>query len=401
MKIGVWFDLRNPPAWRQDPARLYAFTLELCEEAELLGADSLWFSEHHCFEDGYLPQPLTFAAAAAARTTRVRLGTGILVAPLRKTAQLAEEAAVVDLISGGRLELGLGAGYRMPEFELFGTDFTTRYRTLDGQVSELRRLWGDGGLTPAPTQQRLPVWLGYQGPKGARRAGLMGEGLLTIAKDSWPRYRDGLADGGHDPAAARMAGGVQAYVTDDPERDWPRVAPHIAYAQDSYRRYMVEGTGNPVPRPVDPERLRADRGRPAVVLPVRHARGNRQGDPASRGRGSGAYGVAWRVDSGPAGGPRRPARADHLHPPPSAAERRMIMGRLDGKIAIITGAASGIGQATARRVAAEGARTVVADLNADGAKQVAEAILARAARRPPSRWTWPMSTRCGRWSRRP
>ena len=256
--IGVWFDLRNPPPpWRQDPARLAAFTLELCEEAERLGADSLWFSEHHGFEDGYLPQPLTFAAAAAARTTRVRLGTGILVAPLRKTAQLAEEAAVVDLISGGRLELGLGAGYRMPEFELFGTDFTARYRILDQQVSELRRLWADKGLPPAPVQKDLPIWLGYQGPKGARRAGRMGEGLLTLAASSWPYYRDGLAEGGHDPATARMAGGVQAYVTDDPERDWPRVAPHIAYAQDSYRRYMVEGTDNPVPRPVDPERLRA------------------------------------------------------------------------------------------------------------------------------------------------
>ena len=257
MNLGVWFDLRNPPGWRQDPARLAAFTLELCEEAELLGADSLWFSEHHGFEDGYLPQPLTFAAAAAARTTRVRLGTGILVAPLRKTAQLAEEAAVVDIISGGRLELGLGAGYRVPEFELFGTDFTARYQILDQQVAELRRLWADGGLTPPPTQQRLPIWLGYQGPKGARRAGRMGEGLLTVAASSWPHYRDGLAEGGHDPAAARMAGGVQAYVTEDPERDWPRVAPHIAYAQDSYRRYMVEGTGHPVPRPVDPERLRA------------------------------------------------------------------------------------------------------------------------------------------------
>ena len=256
MKVGVWFDLRNPPGWRQDPARLAAFTLELCEEAELLGADSLWFSEHHGFEDGYLSQPLTFAAAAAARTTRVRLGTGILVAPLRKTVQLAEEAAVVDLISGGRLELGLGAGYRVPEFELFGTDFTARYRILDQQVSELRRLWGDGGFTPAPAQKEPPIWLGYQGPKGARRAGRMGEGLLTVAKDSWPHYRDGLAEGGHDPATARMAGGIQAYVTDDPERDWPRIAPHIAYAQDSYRRYMVEGTGHPVPRPVDPERLR-------------------------------------------------------------------------------------------------------------------------------------------------
>ncbi len=257
MKVGIWFDLRNPPRWRQDPARLYGFTLELCEEAEHLGAGSLWFSEHHHFEDGYLPQPLTFAAAAAGRTTRARLGTGILIAPLRKTAQLAEEAAVVDVISGGRLDLGLGAGYRVPEFELFGTDFAARYRTLDQQVTQLRRLWGDDGLTPAPVQERLPIWLGYQGPKGARRAGRMGEGLLTVASTSWPHYRDGLAEGGHDPATARMAGGVQAYVTDDPERDWPRVAPHIAYAQDSYRRYMVEGTDNPVPRPVDPERLRA------------------------------------------------------------------------------------------------------------------------------------------------
>lgn len=257
MKTGVWFDLRNPPGWRQDPARLYGFTLELCEEAERLGADSLWFSEHHGFEDGYLPQPLTFAAAAAARTARVRLGTGILVAPLRKTTQLAEEAAVVDLISGGRLDLGLGAGYRVPEFELFGADFTTRYRVLDQQTKELRRLWSDGGLTPRPVQQDLPIWLGYLGPKGARRAGLMGEGLLTPSRAAWPHYRDGLAEAGHGPHKARMGGGIQAYVTDDPERDWPHLAPHIAYAQDSYRRYMVEGTGRPVPRPVDPERLRA------------------------------------------------------------------------------------------------------------------------------------------------
>ena len=256
MNIGVWFDLRNPPGWRQEPARLYGFTLEMCEEAERLGADSLWFSEHHGFEDGYLPQPLTFAAAAAARTSRVRLGTGILVAPLRKTVQLAEEAAVVDILSGGRLDLGLGAGYRVPEFELFGADRGARYRTLDAQVGELRRLWAGGGLTPAPVAGRLPIWLGYQGPKGARRAGRMGEGLLTLAASSWPHYREGLAEGGHDPATARMGGGIQAYVTEDPERDWPLVAPHIAYQQDSYRRYMVQGAGHPVPRPVNPQRLR-------------------------------------------------------------------------------------------------------------------------------------------------
>ena len=261
MKIGLWFDLRNPPGWRQDPARLYAFTLEMCEEAERLGADSVWFSEHHLFEDGYLPQPLTFAAAAAARTHRVRLGTGIVVAPLRKTAQLAEEAAVVDILSGGRLDLGLGAGYRVPEFDLFGADIQARYRTLDAQVAELRRFWGEGGLTPSPVQPRLPIWLGYQGPKGARRAGLMGERLLTASAESWPHYRDGLLEGGHDPSAGRMAGGMEAFVTEDPERDWPRVAPYIAYQVDSYRRYMAEGTGRPEPRPVDVDRLRQSRSR--------------------------------------------------------------------------------------------------------------------------------------------
>lgn len=256
VKVGLWFDLRNPPQWRQDPARLYGATLEMCEEAERLGADSVWFSEHHGFEDGYLPQPLTFAAAAAARTSRVRIGTGILVAPLRKTPQLAEEAAVVDIISGGRLDLGLGAGYRLPEFQLFDADLAARYRTLDAQVGTLRRLWEDGGVTPAPVQERLPIWLGYQGPKGARRAGRMGEALLTPSAASWPHYRDGLIEGGHDVATARMAGGMEAYVTDDPERDWPVLAPHIAYQVDSYRRYMVEGTDQPVPRPVDPDKLR-------------------------------------------------------------------------------------------------------------------------------------------------
>ncbi|GAA2409549.1 LLM class flavin-dependent oxidoreductase [Actinomadura vinacea] len=257
MKVGLWFDLRNPPPWRRDPSRLYAFALEMCEEAERLGADSLWFSEHHLFEDGYLPQPLTFAAAAAARTRRVRLGTGILIGPLRKTAQLAEEAAIVDLISDGRLDLGLGAGYRTPEYDLFGAELKERYRTLDAQVGELRRFWGEGEVTPAPVQADLPIWLGYQGPKGARRAGRLGECLLTANAESWPHYRDGLAEGGHDPRGARMAGGIEAFVTDDPERDWHAVAPHVTYQFDSYRRYMVEGTGRPVPRPVDPDKLRS------------------------------------------------------------------------------------------------------------------------------------------------
>src|SRR5581483_3104022 len=112
VRIGLYLDLRNPPAWRCPWPVHYARSLEWIEEAERRGAGSIWLSEHHFFEDGYLPQPLTFAAAVAARTRRVHIGTAVYLAALRPAVQVAEEAAVVDLLSGGRLELGLGAGYR-------------------------------------------------------------------------------------------------------------------------------------------------------------------------------------------------------------------------------------------------------------------------------------------------
>ncbi len=257
MNVGVYFDLRNAPGWRQDPARLYGYTLELCEEAERLGAHSVWLSEHHLFDDGYLPQPLTFAAAVAARTTRVRIGTAVLLAPLHSAAEIAEQVAVVDLVSNGRVDLGLGAGYRVPEFELFGADITRRYGLTDGRVRELRALWAEGQVTPAPVQPRVPIWLGYQGPKGARRAGRLGEGLLSANGALWEPYSEGLREGGHEPTSGRMAGSFQGFVTDDPDRDWPVVSRHLAYQLDSYRRYMVEGTDAPIPKPVDPERVRA------------------------------------------------------------------------------------------------------------------------------------------------
>ena len=255
MRVGLYFDLRNPPDEPHDPSRLYGFTLEMCEEAEALGADSVWLSEHHLFDDGYLPQPLTFAAAVAARTSRVRIGTAIVIAPLHHPVELAEQAAIVDLVSAGRLDLGIGAGYRVPEFELYGASMGRRYAATDGCARELRDLWTR--VTPRPVQPRVPIWMGYQGPKGARRAGLLGESLLTADAALWPAYHDGLVEAGHDPTSGRMAGGVNGWVSDDPEADWPLVARHVAAQFDSYRRHMVEGTGQPIPRPVDPERLRS------------------------------------------------------------------------------------------------------------------------------------------------
>ena len=255
MQVGIYFDLRNPPEWQTDWSRLYGFTLEMCEEAEALGAQSIWLSEHHLFDDGYLPQPLTFAAAVAARTKRARIGTAILIAPLHHPAEIAEQSAIVDVLSAGRLELGLGTGYRVPEFELYGAPMERRYATTDETAREIRRLWDR--VTPGPVQERIPIWMGYQGPQGARRAGRLGESLLTANGAMWPAYRDGLVEGGHDPAIARMGGGINGWVSDDPEADWPVVSRYVAAQIDSYRRHMVEGTDMPTPRPIDPERLRS------------------------------------------------------------------------------------------------------------------------------------------------
>ncbi|QQQ79285.1 LLM class flavin-dependent oxidoreductase [Saccharothrix sp. 6-C] len=256
MDVGFLFDLRNPAQWARPWADHYARSLELCEEADRLGANGVWFTEHHLFPDGYLPQPLTFAAAAAARTRNVRIGTAVTLPALRHPAHLAEEAAVVDLVSGGRLELGMGAGYRVPEFELVGAEHSRRFAETERVIREVQRLWREGGITPLPVQDPVPLWGGFYGPRGARIAGRLGIGLLHISPEMFRHYRDGLVEGGHDPASARVSDLLPVLLADDPDAAWARVAPHLAHQMNTYRQLSVEGTGAPVPPPLEPGEFR-------------------------------------------------------------------------------------------------------------------------------------------------
>jgi len=257
MRLGIFLDLRNPGQWRRPWADHYREQLDLIVEAERLGAGSVWLTEHHLFDDGYLPQPLTFASAVAARTSTIRIGTAILLAALRHPVHIAEEATVVDLVSGGRLEIGLGAGYVADEFDLFGADRDRRYRVTDATYTDLRRLLdggqpldsdgqvlGGGQLTPPPLQRPFPLWLGYQGPRNARRAGRLGAGLMTLNRNAYDNYVEGLAEGGHDPADARVCGAVDIVVADDPEQAWPRIVPHYLHQLNTYRE--AGGTGKPL-----------------------------------------------------------------------------------------------------------------------------------------------------------
>ena len=256
MKLGLYFDLRNPAPWARPWPEVYGRALDLVVEAERLGAASVWFSEHHLFADGYLPQPLTFAAAAAARTSRVRIGTAVLVAALRPAALVAEEAAVIDQISGGRLELGIGAGYSVPEYEFYNADITKRYGLTDAAVTEIRRLLDEGIVTPPAAQNPFPIWLGYQGPQGAKRAGRLGVGLLSLDRALLDPYREGLVEGGHDPATARTGGMLDIIVADDPEEAFERILPHYAHQLNSYRAAAVAGSGRDAPKEITVEKLR-------------------------------------------------------------------------------------------------------------------------------------------------
>ena len=115
--FGLWYDFRKkPPLGYYE--RFYAECLEEIEEGERLGFTDVWLSEHHFVDDGYLPSSLVVAAASAARTTSLRIRTNVLLLPMHHPLRVAEDVAVVHLVSGGRFTLGVRQGYVQREFEL-------------------------------------------------------------------------------------------------------------------------------------------------------------------------------------------------------------------------------------------------------------------------------------------
>lgn len=235
MRLGIYSDLRNPKQWARSWPTVYGRAIERIQHAEQLGIHEAWFTEHHQFDDGYLPQPLTFAAAVAAATSRISIGTAILLAPLRPAADIAEQAAIVDLVSNGRLQLGLGAGYRPSEYRLFERDIATRFQDLEARARDIRQAWDEGLVTPPPAQKRVPIWIGAMGPRTARMTGRLGEGLLYIDPPIVDIYLDALEEAGHPREVGRVAGVANLILSDDPERAWSRIAPHLEHMWETYR----------------------------------------------------------------------------------------------------------------------------------------------------------------------
>jgi putative FMN-dependent luciferase-like monooxygenase len=179
------------------PAARYRNALEQIELAERLGFDSAWVAQHHFRSgEGGLPAPFVFLSHAAARTSRIRLATGIVTLPLENPVRVAEDAAVLDLLSGGRLEVGVGSGGTPSSFAAFGQRSEDRSATYDRHLAVLKDAWRGQPLTEAgdslyPAGPALldRVWQATFSVSGGRRAGLAGDGLMLSRTQPRPADR--------------------------------------------------------------------------------------------------------------------------------------------------------------------------------------------------------------------
>ncbi|MGH7396452.1 MAG: putative FMN-dependent luciferase-like monooxygenase, partial [Candidatus Rokuibacteriota bacterium] len=170
-----------------DPAERYRLATAQIIHAERFGFHSAWIAQHHFHEDeGGLPAPFVFLAQVAAQTTRIRLGTGIVTLPLELPIRVAEDSAVLDLMCGGRLEVGVGGGGNLSSYAAFGQNSTERATLLAGHLQVLRDAWAGRPLLPGGGDRLYPanpslverVWQATFSVDGARRAGAAGDGLM-------------------------------------------------------------------------------------------------------------------------------------------------------------------------------------------------------------------------------
>jgi alkanesulfonate monooxygenase SsuD/methylene tetrahydromethanopterin reductase-like flavin-dependent oxidoreductase (luciferase family) len=251
LRIGIMADFRKPAESTRRWPEHYGRWLDFYEMADELGASSICLAEHHFFPDGFLPQPLTVAAVLAARTRRARLATTVLLATLRHPLHLAEEAALVDILSSGRLDLGIGVGYGPGDYEAFDVDVSKRYQIIEQTIIDVRDWWANG-VMPPPIAGKVAMWGGFFGPRSARLAGHYGMGLLpntAAMRNLLEPYREGLVAGGHGADWARMRVPMRFMLATDVDRATELIVPGLTAQRASYQQNSsLGGQASEVPQ---------------------------------------------------------------------------------------------------------------------------------------------------------
>jgi alkanesulfonate monooxygenase SsuD/methylene tetrahydromethanopterin reductase-like flavin-dependent oxidoreductase (luciferase family) len=249
------YDLRVPTHLGADAATQYAACLEQVRWGDRIGLDMVVLSEHHGVEDGFLPSPVTMAAALGAATTRIPISISALLITMHDPVRLAEQLATADLVSGGRVSAILGTGYREEEFEMAGIAFRDRNRILDEYLGVLRQAWTGEyfewqgrrvRVRPTPKTPGGPfLLLGGSSESSARKAARMGMFFSPADSDGAviAAYNDECATVGFAGFAMAppksLAGFV--HVSDDPERDWPKIFPYALHEAQTYESWQRPG----------------------------------------------------------------------------------------------------------------------------------------------------------------
>jgi probable F420-dependent oxidoreductase len=265
VRVGIGlFTAQLPASSKRSFEQEYRETLELVRLAERVGFDSAWVSEHHGSSDGYLPSLLPMLAAFAAVTERIQLGTGVILTPLHDPLRLAEDAAVVDQLSGGRLLLGIGNGWREEEFRMFDASRAERGARTQETIEVLRRAWTgrrfsfEGRtlrydrvrVTPQPARPGgPPILLGGYDRKAVIRAGRLADGYITDetgpdeVRGNLELVADGARGAGRDPDTMMVVLLQNAFPWRDGD-PWPLIRDGVVQQLGAYEAWG-EGADTP------------------------------------------------------------------------------------------------------------------------------------------------------------
>lgn len=267
LKIGIYLNSQYPDS--DDPAARLAELIQQVKLAADLGFDSIWAGEHHLTQGfHFFPQlPLLFSLLPHAGP--MTLGTNVLLLPLHRPVDVAEQTAFLDVASGGRLILGVGLGYRREEFDALGAPFEQRVERLTEGIEIIRRLWSETGidhdaswfalkdatvLPPPASDFGPPIWIGATKPAAIRRAARLGDGFIATANadtadvrrqvELFAAHRAEAGIGG-PPEAGRM---LEVHCHADPAEARRRAAPHLLTKYASYAAWGLTGSAGTAAR---------------------------------------------------------------------------------------------------------------------------------------------------------
>ncbi|MBU6329367.1 MAG: LLM class flavin-dependent oxidoreductase [Acidobacteria bacterium] len=278
--FGMRFDMRMPDIAPGSATDRYRAAVDMAAWADRVGVLLVVLSEHHGSSDGYLPSPIPMAAAIAARTSTIRLTLSALIAPFHDPLRLAEDLAVLDLLSGGRVDVVLANGYVAPEFAMFDVPMADRVRRTTEAVATLKAAWSGEPfehrgrvvqVLPTPAQPGGPrISLGGSVEAAARRAARIADGFTPSTPDIWPFYVDECRKLGRPDPGPFLGGDTSVvHVARDVDEGWEQLAPHAMHEVNAYGAWSAAAgldTQVGYERFDDPDALRAS-GRYRVMTP--------------------------------------------------------------------------------------------------------------------------------------